>query len=56
MIIFIGLTAMSAPDTPLGFIAIIVARFGAMIVGTVIALKQRLKEIEGGEIYEARKY
>lgn len=26
------------------------------IVGTVIALKQRLKEIEGGEIYEARKY
>ena len=40
----------------LGFIAIIVVLFGAMIVGTVIALKQRLKEIEGGEIYEARKY
>lgn len=56
MIIFICLTAMSDPDTPLGFIAIIVVLFGAMIVGTVIALKQRLKEIEGGEIYEARKY
>ena len=56
MIIFICLTAMSDPDTPFGFIAIIVVLFGAMIVGTVIALKQRLKEIEGGEIYEARKY
>ena len=56
MIIVICLTAMSDPDTPLGFIAIIVVLFGAMIVGTVIALKQRLKEIEGGEIYEARKY
>lgn len=56
MIIFICLTALSDPDTPLGFIAIIVVLFGAMIVGTVIALKQRLKEIEGGEIYEARKY
>ena len=47
---------MSDPDTPLGFIAIIVVLFVAMVVGTVIALKQRLKEIEGGEIYEARKY
>ena len=56
LIIVICLTAMSDPDTPLGFIAIIVVLFGAMIVGTVIALKQRLKEIEGGEIYEARKY
>ena len=56
IIVFICLTAMGDPDTPFGFIAFIVVLFGAMIVGTVIALKQRLKEIEGGEIYEARKY
>ncbi len=56
MIIIIGWTALSDPDTPWGLIAIIILLFIAMIVGTIIALKQRLNEIEGGEINEARKY
>ncbi len=56
MIVVIGFTALSDPDTPMGFIAIIIALFIAMIVGTIAALKQRLKEIDGGELNEARKY
>ena len=56
MIVVIGFTALSDPDTPFGFIAIIIALFIAMIVGTIAALKQRLKEIDGGELNEARKY
>ena len=30
--------------------------FVSMIVGVLLALRQRLKEIDGGEINEARKY
>ena len=56
MIVVIGFTALGDPDTPFGFIAIIIALFIAMIVGTIAALKQRLKEIDGGELNEARKY
>ena len=56
MIIVICWTALSDPETPMGFIAIVILLFIAMIVGTIVALKQRLKEIEGGEINEARKY
>ncbi len=56
MIIVICWTALNDPETPLGFIAIVILLFVAMIVGTIVALKQRLKEIEGGEINEARKY
>ncbi len=56
MIVVIGFTALSDPDTPMGFIAIIIALFITMIVGTIVALKQRLKEIDGGELNEARKY
>ncbi|SDZ89741.1 DNA-binding transcriptional regulator, MerR family [Pseudobutyrivibrio sp. ACV-2] len=56
MIVVIGFTALSDPDTPMGFIAIIIALFIAMIVGTIVALKQRLNEIDGGELNEARKY
>ncbi len=56
MIVVIGFTALGDPDTPFGFIAIIIALFIAMIVGTIVALKQRLKEIDGGELNEARKY
>ena len=47
---------MTDPETPFGFIAIIILLFVAMIVGTIVALKQRLNEIDGGEIDEARKY
>ena len=56
MIIVICWTALSDPETPMVFIAIVILLFIAMIVGTIVALKQRLKEIEGGEINEARKY
>jgi DNA-binding transcriptional MerR regulator len=56
MIAVICWTALSDPETPMGFIAIVILLFIAMIVGTIVALKQRLKEIEGGEINEARKY
>ena len=56
MIIFIGWAEFKDPETPIGFVIAIVALFGAMIVGTLLALKERLKEIEGGEINEARKY
>lgn len=56
MIVVIGFTALGDPDTPMGFIAILIALFIAMIAGTIVALKQRLKEIDGGELNEARKY
>lgn len=49
---------MSSTDkeTPFLLIALFVAVFVVLIVGVLLALKQRLKEIEGGEINEARKY
>ncbi len=56
MIVFIGWDEFTDPETPIGFVVVIVLLFTAMIVGTLIALKERLKEIEGGEINEARKY
>jgi DNA-binding transcriptional MerR regulator len=56
MIVFIGWAEFTDPETPIGFVVVIVLLFTAMIVGTLIALKERLKEIEGGEINEARKY
>ena len=56
MIIFIGWAELTDPETPIGFVIAIVVLFVAMIIGTIAALKERLKEIEGGEINEARKY
>lgn len=56
MIIIISWASMTDPEAPFGFIAIIILLFVAMIVGTIVALKQRLNEIDGGEIDEARKY
>lgn len=56
MIAFIGWAEIADPETPIGFVIAIIVLFGAMIVGTLLALKERLKEIEGGEINEARKY
>ena len=56
MIAFIGWAEITDPETPIGFVIAIIVLFGAMIVGTLLALKERLKEIEGGEINEARKY
>ena len=56
MMILVGWLSMTDEETPLGFIAIIMAVFLAVIVGTGVALKQRLKEIDGGELNEASKY
>ena len=56
MLGFIGWAEIADPETPIGFVLIMFVLFIAMIVGTLFALKERLKEIEGGEIYEARKY
>ena len=41
---------------PIGVLLIILAIPGVVVVGVVLALKQRLKEIEGGEEDEASKY
>jgi len=38
------------------FLLLVVALIGAMIVGVVLALRQRLQEIEGGEEDEAKQY
>lgn len=56
MLGFIGWAELADPETPIGFVLIMFVLFIAMIVGTLFALKERLKEIEGGEINEARKY
>lgn len=44
------------PETPLVFILLMVGIFVAIIIGIFLALKERLKEIDGGEINEASKY
>ena len=41
---------------PLGFIILMIAIFIAIIIGVFLALKERLKEIDGGELDEASKY
>ncbi|MDC7280712.1 MULTISPECIES: MerR family transcriptional regulator [Pseudobutyrivibrio] len=56
MMVLIGWMSITDEDTPFLFIAILMAIFVAVIVGTVVALKQRLKEIDGGELDEASKY
>ncbi|MCR5272030.1 MAG: MerR family transcriptional regulator [Lachnospiraceae bacterium] len=43
-------------DAPFVIVAVIILIFVAMIVGVLLALKQRLKEIEKGELNEAGKY
>lgn len=41
---------------PKGVLIICLAVFGSIIVGVIIALRQRLREVKGGELDEARKY
>ena len=41
---------------PKGVLIFTVAVFGSIIVGVIIALRQRLREVKGGELDEARKY
>ena len=49
---------LEAPSDVIGWVAVILAGsvFVAMIVGVLMALSQRLKEIDGGEEEDARKY
>ena len=52
--------AMLSDIGSMGMVAVIVAIYtvilGAIIVGVLVALHQRLREIEGGEEDDARKY
>ena len=49
---------LEAPSDVIGWVAVILAGsvFVASIVGVLLALSQRLKEIDGGEEEDARKY
>lgn len=56
-VILILWAAISTGDeVPLGVILLFGAISLVSIVGTLLALKERLKEIEGGELDEASKY
>ncbi|MCR4589069.1 MAG: MerR family transcriptional regulator [Lachnospiraceae bacterium] len=56
MIALTAYTRTIDPSEPLAVVIIAALLFGAMIIGVILALKQRLKEIDGGEINEASKY
>ena len=56
MIVFMCWTKSADEETPIGLVVVMVLLFVSMIVGVLLALRQRLKEIDGGEINEARKY
>ena len=49
---------LEAPSDVIGWVAVILAGsvFVAIIVGVLLALSQRLKENDGGEEEDARKY
>lgn len=56
--LFLGVTiwANYEDPAPAGIMVLIVVLFGAMILGTLLALLQRLREVKKGEIDEASKY
>ena len=56
LLIVAVLFANSEDPAPWGIIAVFVIIFGGMIVGVIVALVQRLGEVEKGEIDEASKY
>ena len=58
MICAIGLIlwADSIDPAPKGVLILMVAIFGSIIVGVLIALGQRIKDLNGGELDEASKY
>ena len=58
MCLSIGLVAWAATIDPIPFpmLLIIMAIPAAVIIGVLLALKERMKQIEGGEEDEARKY
>ena len=49
---------LEAPSDVIGWVAVILAGsvVVAIVVGVLLALSQRLKEIDGGEEEDARKY
>ena len=56
--LMIGLViwADTIDPAPKGILIICIALFGSIIIGVIIALVQRLKEVKGGELDEAGKY
>lgn len=58
MVAVIGLIlwANTVDPIPTAIVIIIIAFPAASIIGILLALKDRMKQIEGGEEYEARKY
>lgn len=58
MAFLIGLIiwADSIDPAPKGVLILMVAIFGSIIIGVLIALSQRIKELNGGELDEAGKY
>lgn len=57
-LVLIASAVLEAPEDAIGILAVILAGvvFVAIIVGVLLALSQRLKEIDGGEEENARKY
>ena len=51
----IGVLA-TTPEFPVGAAIVLVAIPALMIASIIYVLKERFKEIDGGEIYEASKY
>lgn len=56
LLIVAVLIANSEDPAPWGIVAIFVIIFGGIIIGVVVALVQRLGEVQKGEIDEASKY
>jgi hypothetical protein len=54
--IVMPLWANKMDPAPKGILIFCLAIMGAVVIGVIIALIQRLKEVKGGEIDEARKY
>ena len=57
-LVLLATAILEAPQDVIGWIAVIFAGsiFVAMIVGVLMALSQRLKEIDAGEEENAKKY
>ena len=57
-LVLLATAILEAPSDVIGWVAVILAGsvFVAIIVGVLLALSQRLKEIDGGEEEDARKY
>ncbi len=58
MVLMIAMLIWPNNDDPAppGVLAVVIVIFGGIIVGVLIALRQRLKEVEKGELDEADKY